>query len=83
MVLIPIAADQPMVAERLSDDLGLGIRLNKNSLKPEQIRDSAHKILGDNSYYLRVQRYSDISKTYNGIESIKSEIIEQIQKKNS
>ena len=82
MILTPMSADQPMVAKRLADELGLGIRFDKNSLKSAQIRNAAHKILSDNSYLIRSKRYSDISKCYNGVENIKSEIIELVQKKN-
>ena len=80
MVFIPLMADQPMVAKR-SEDLGLGIKLDKERLTIEQIRSATHKILGDQSYYVKVKQYSDVSRRYKGAESIKREIIEYIDHK--
>ena len=81
MVFIPIYFDQPMVAKRIADQLGLGIRLETETLTYEKIRNAAHTILNDKSYLIRIKRFSDISRSYDGVENIKSEIIEIIQKK--
>ena len=81
MILIPMTTDQPFVANRVADELGLGIRLDFAKLKSSQIRNAAHQILSDKMYYVRSKRYSDISKSYNGAENIKNEIDEIIQKK--
>ena len=78
-----MAADQPMVAKRVADDLGLGIRLDKETLTSDQIRSAAHKILSDKSYFVRAKRFSDISQSFNGVENIKNEIIEFLEKKNN
>ena len=47
MVFIPIYADQPMVAKRIADELGLGIRLETETLTYEKIRNAAHTVLNN------------------------------------
>ena len=73
-------ADQPTVAKR-AEGLGLGIKLDKERLTIEQIRSATHKILGDQSYYMKVKQFSDVSRRYKGAENIKREIIEYIDQK--
>lgn len=62
MICIPISEDQPLVAYRVSDELGLGIRHDFTNMSTESLRTSIHKIFTHNGYYERMQRYSDISK---------------------
>ena len=78
MIFIPLMADQPVVAKR-GEDLGLGIRLDKNSLTSEQIQNAAYKILSDRSYYMRLKEHSNTSRKYEGAIQIRNEIIELIQ----
>jgi UDP:flavonoid glycosyltransferase YjiC (YdhE family) len=78
MVCVPISSDQPLVAYRVADELGLGVRLDFVDMKSEQVRNAAHKILNDKSYFIRAERFSKLSKEYkgylNGAQLIKSEL---------
>jgi UDP:flavonoid glycosyltransferase YjiC (YdhE family) len=62
MICIPISEDQPLVAYRVSDELGLGIRLDFTNMTVENLRTSMHKIFNHSGYYERVERYSEISR---------------------
>ena len=79
MIVIPIAADQPLVAYRIADELGLAIRLNKNTIESKVIRNASHTIFNDRSFYVRAQRFAEISQSYDGVNSIKNEIIKMIK----
>ena len=79
MLCIPLDADQPVVAKR-AEDIGLGIRLDKDILTSEIIRSAAHTILSNESFYVKAKHYSEISCHFNGAENIKTEIIEIINK---
>jgi len=78
MVCVPISSDQPLVAYRIADELGLGVRLDFVDMKSEQVRNASHRILSDKSYYIRAERFSKLSKEYkgslNGAHLIKSEL---------
>jgi UDP:flavonoid glycosyltransferase YjiC (YdhE family) len=78
MVCVPISSDQPLVAYRVADELGLGVRLDFVDMKPEQVRNAAHTILSDKSFFLRAARFAKFSKEYkgyyNGAQLIKSEL---------
>ena len=66
LVCIPIDFDQPGVAYRVSDELGFGIRLNKETCNPDAIREAVCQVLDDISYRERIVRFSRISRRYNG-----------------
>lgn len=66
MVCIPLSEDQPLVAYRIADELGLGVRLDFTNIRAEKIRKAMHEILGDRSYYERSKRYSELSRKHNG-----------------
>lgn len=66
MICVPYAVDQPLVAYRVADELGLGIRIKLKELSSELIRSSMHKIFNDMSYYERVDFYSKLSKSKKG-----------------
>jgi UDP:flavonoid glycosyltransferase YjiC (YdhE family) len=66
LVCIPIDFDQPGVAYRVSDELGFGIRLNKETCNADIIKEAINEILEDISYHERIVRFSRISRRYNG-----------------
>ena len=77
-----IIKDQPAVAYRVGDELGLGIRLETKKLSFQEIRSAAHKIFADHAYYDRVKRLAEISKTHNGVENANKIILDFLNKKN-
>jgi len=66
MVCIPLDADQPLVAKRVSDDLSLGIRLNPVKLNVAEIADSIDRVLSDDKYKKNIEELSRVSAKYNG-----------------
>ncbi len=62
MICIPISEDQPLVAYRVSDELGLGIRHDFTNMTMESLRTSIHTIFVQNGYFERVGRYCEISR---------------------
>ena len=79
MIVIPIAADQPRVAYRIADELGLAIRFDKATVRPENIRTAAHRIFSDQLFYTRAKRFAEISRSYDGVANMKKEIIKMIK----
>ena len=80
MVSIPISADQPLVAYRICDELGIAIRLNLAIFSSEDVRNAMHKIFDDNQYYVRVNRLSKISHMYPGYLNGAKLIMELLEK---
>ena len=64
MVLIPISDDQPLIAYRIADELGLAVRLELETFNEEDVHNAMHKIFDDKQYYVRVDRLSKISHEY-------------------
>lgn len=48
LIVIPQSADQPMVAKRVAE-IGAGVHLNQEGLTPEELRQTADRVLKDNS----------------------------------
>jgi len=69
MISIPISADQPLVSYRISDDLGIAIRLDLVEFTAEDVRKSLHRIFDDEQFYVRCDRLSKISHEYPGYEN--------------
>ena len=53
MICLPNQVDQPVVVYRISDELGLGIRLFTPSFSPNQLKDAINKVLNDTSFRKR------------------------------
>ena len=66
MICIPVTADQPMVSNRIANELGLGIQYDYKTMKPEELRTGMHKVFSDNSFYEKMNYLSIISRKNNG-----------------
>ena len=67
MVCIPIFVDQPLVAHRVADELGLGIRLDFDKFTSDQLAESMTKVLTGKSYLERSLTYAQISRKYDAV----------------
>ena len=56
MVSIPVDADQPLVSNRICNELNLGISLDYGLMTSNDIRRAVHKIFNDKSYYERLDK---------------------------
>ena len=75
MICLPNAADQPWVAYRISDELGLGIRLHTPTVSPNQIKDAITKVINDTSFRKRALVYQNLSNSLNGSKNFAEEVI--------
>ena len=66
MICIPIDTDQPLVAYRVANELGLGISLDFTTMTENEICQAVEKILSDETFYERTYRYSMISHKHQG-----------------
>ena len=80
MVCIPVFGDQPSVAYRVTDELGLGVRIPYDDLTPQKLHEAAAEVLNDTGYLERVLLYSKISRKYNGTQNATQKVVEYIQK---
>ena len=78
MICIPLVDDQPLVAYRVADELGLGIRLDFTIMNSNDVRKAIHKILNNKSYYERMERYSKLSRNHSGYSNGAKLIIEHL-----
>lgn len=70
IICLPLSGDQPFVAWRVADELGIGIRLQPNeSLTVEKVRDAIETVLTNKSYREKAQELATISKSYSGHKS--------------
>ncbi len=81
MICFPLTADQPLVAYRISDELGLGVRLDFTTMTTDDIGNSICKVLNDRSFYERADRYSKLSRKYVGYSSGAQLIADILKKK--
>jgi UDP:flavonoid glycosyltransferase YjiC (YdhE family) len=68
MICMPVTVDQPLVAHRVSKELELGILLDLNNFKIEELVKSFEKIYIDDSIQKKAFEYSQTSQKYNGNE---------------
>ena len=71
MICLPMALgiDQPLVAYRVADELGMGIRLSAKDLRCVDLKVAILKVLEDEGYAERAQIYKEISRRYDGLEN--------------
>ena len=69
MICLPLgkAIDQPLIAYRVADELGLGIRLNPHKMDTDTLTNAISRVLVDRSYAERALVYKEISRKYDGI----------------
>jgi MGT family glycosyltransferase len=68
IIALPIAVDQPMVAQTLCDDLKLGICFDYKNLNKEKLNDAIEEILTNQSYMENVLELSNVAQKYDGVE---------------
>ena len=79
MLCLPITADQPLVAYRAADELGLGIRLDIKTIKKATVMNAISRILNEDSYLERVLVFSKLSRKYKGTVNSADLIIKYLQ----
>lgn len=72
-VAIPIGADQPYQATRVSE-LGAAVSLDKDKLTPESLRDAVEKVQMDPSYLENIKKIADSFRKSGGYEYAVKEI---------
>ena len=81
MLCIPIDADQPLVAYRACDELGVAVKLDLVSFNAEDVRKAMHKIFDDEQFFIRADRLSKISHLYPGYSNGAKLIMDLLEKK--
>ena len=79
MVCLPITADQPLVAYRVADELGLGIRLNTKLFSPLELKNAIEKVLSDKTFGKRAEMYQKLSRNYNGSKNFVEIVISSLK----
>lgn len=71
IICMPLSGDQPFVAWRVADELGVGVRLQPNdeNLTEDVVEQAMRKVLSDPSYRQKALALSQISKCYMGHKS--------------
>lgn len=80
-VVIPIGADQPYNAERVSE-LGAAIALNKDTLTPQILLDAVEKVQADPSYIDNIKKINDSFRQTGGYKKAVDEIF-KLKNRNS
>ena len=80
IVCLPVSADQPRVAYRVADELGLGVRLNLKKLTQASVKDAVKEIMTDSGYQERMLRFSELSRSYNGVTNATKEIFDYVER---
>jgi len=77
MLCLPMTTDQPLLAFRIADQLGLGLRLSPKCLDVLQIKEACFKLMTDASFRNNCFIYKQYSQNSNGVlNSVK--IIKQV-----
>lgn len=72
IICIPLSGDQPFVAWRVADELGMGIRLQPDeTLTIEKVVSSIETILKNQSYRQKAQELAQMSRNYAGHKTAK------------
>ncbi|ADO76054.1 glycosyltransferase [Stigmatella aurantiaca] len=66
VLIVPLAADQPMNAQSC-ERLGVGRRINPDTLTPELLRQQVREMMRDGSYRERARRFQAESQTLPGM----------------
>ena len=82
MICLPVSADQPLVANRVANELGLGIKLSVESLNSSDLRKAVMKMLHDDrTYHEQCLTYSQYSRKYKAEQIGADLIIKFLEKK--
>jgi len=65
-ICLPLAADQPLVANRATNDLDIGVYVDFVNMKPISLTNAIKEVLDDESFYYRAYKYSQESREHNG-----------------
>ena len=79
MICLPNTGDQHLVAYRISDELGLGIRLDTPTFSPNDLKNAMVKVIIDSSFKTKALIFQNLSKNSNGAKNF-AEIVLQILK---
>lgn len=82
MVCLPCGADQPLVAYRVADELGLGIKLDPNKMNSKDLYEAMNKVLNDQIFLERVKKFSIISQSTKGSTNACKLILNSLKNKN-
>lgn len=74
LVVIPITADQPFVAKRVSE-LGAGITLIKDNISEENLKNSLKKVINEATFYKNAEKISESFKNAGGYKRAADEIL--------
>lgn len=77
IVAIPIANDQPAIADRIAE-LQLGIRLHKKTLTAKQLKDTTLAVLGDANIRSNMQSMKNAIRNAGGSQYAAREIVKYI-----
>ena len=76
IICLPLSGDQPFVAWRVADELGIGIRLQADDeLSVSKVKNAISEILDNQIYRERAYDFSVISKRYSGPEMATEHLI--------
>jgi MGT family glycosyltransferase len=79
MIVIPLASDQPTIADRVVE-LNLGKRLDKKKLSSQQLRETALSVLQDAQIRQNAKCMQEKMRNASGIHSATQEIVDYIKK---
>ncbi len=63
---IPIMADQPLVANRICNELNFGKKLDFRTFTSDELRALIYQVLADKTYHANVYEFTQLSRKKNG-----------------
>ncbi|MFF1287399.1 macrolide family glycosyltransferase [Bacillus thuringiensis] len=75
LVVIPVTGDQPFVAKRLTE-VGAGVRLNRNELTSELLRETVKKVMDDVTFKENSRKVGESLRNAGGYQRAVEEILE-------
>ena len=80
MICIPVYGDQPPVAYRCADELGLGVRIPYDDVSAARVKNAILEVVNDKSYFERAGLFAQISRKYDGPQIASNLILQYLQK---
>ncbi len=59
-------SDQPLVANRICDELNFGIKIDYKTFKNEELIDSVREVLDNKAYLENILEFTKLSRQRNG-----------------